>query len=45
MDSVCVLEIESMVHAEELDVKRERKRGCEDAVGRMVVLFTGRREA
>lgn len=27
MDSVCVLEIESTVHAKELEVERERKRG------------------
>lgn len=33
-------EAESIVHAEELDVEREGKRGLEDAVGRMVVLFT-----
>lgn len=41
---MCVLEPESMVHAEELGMERERKRGHEDAVGRMVVLFTERRE-
>lgn len=40
---MCVLEIDSMVWGKKLDVEREGKKG-HHAVGRMVVLFTERRE-
>ena len=39
MDSRCILERGSIVHAGELNVGREGKSGL-DAIGRLMVLFT-----